>query len=239
MGLVTVTLVSLVAALADVVGGWFTLRFSLLRGEMEQLMAVGAGFLLGSALLTMLPRAVHAPGGAMAVTLGFASFLVLRSLSSRLSGPRASLGAESAWAVFMGMLLHSVVEGAALGLAVQAGGQVGWLALLAMVLHKLPEGFSLATVVLSASHSRRLAFIAVLVVGLATVLGGWGALLSAKVVLLSHGAVLGVAAGSFLYVGASEMLPHLLRKGGSAWLVLAGMAMVYFLMGSAGLSHTH
>lgn len=237
--MVAVTLVSLVAALADLVGGWFTLRFSLLRGEMEQLMAVGAGFLLGSALFTMLPRGSQAPGGPMAITLGFASFLLLRSLSARLGGSRTALGVDSAWAVFMGMLLHSLVEGAALGLAVQAGGQIGWLALLAMVLHKLPEGFSLAAVVLSASESRRLALLSVLVVGLATVLGGWAALLSAKVVLLSHGVVLGVAAGSFLYVGASEMLPHVLRKGGSTWLVLAGMALVYLLIGSAGQGHTH
>lgn len=237
--MVAVTLVSLVAALADLVGGWFTLRFSLLRGEMEQLMALGAGFLLGSALLTMLPQAVRAPGGSVTITLGFASFLLLRGLSARLGHSQSALGAESAWAVFMGMLVHSLVEGAALGLGVQAGGQIGWIALLAIVLHKLPEGFSLATVVLSASGSPRLALFAVLAVGLATMLGGWGALLWAQLALLSHGAVIAVAAGSFLYVGASEMLPHVLRKGGSVWLVLVGILLVYFLMGSTGFSHTH
>lgn len=237
--MVTVTLVSLAAALADLVGGLFTLRFSLLRGEMEQLMALGAGFLLGSALLSMLPAAAHAPGGPVTITLGFAAFLLLRMLSARVGPSRLALGAESAWAVFTGMLLHSLVEGVALGLAVQAGGQIGWLALLAIALHKLPEGFSLATVVLSATESARLALLAVVTIGAATVLGGWGALLWSQIALLSHGAVLGVAAGSFLYVGATEMLPHVIRKGGSVWLVLAGILLVYLLMGSTGGSHIH
>lgn len=238
--MVAVTLVSLVAALADLVGGWFTLRFSVLRGEMEQLMALGAGFLLGSALLTMLPAALEHGGGAVTVAGGFALFLLLRLVATRITRrEEAPVGAESAWAVFSAMLLHSLVEGVALGLAVQAGGAVSGIALIAMVMHKLPEGFSLATVVLSAAGSNRLALLAVLTIGLATVLGSWGALLWAEAALLSHGAVLGIAAGSFLYVGATEMLPHVLRKGGSTWLVLVGMLLVYLLTGSQGFAHTH
>lgn len=237
--MVAITLVSLVAALADVLGGWFTLRFSLLKGEMEQLMAVGAGFLLGSALLTMLPEAIRQPHGEVAITLGFAAFLLLRLLANRLGRSQGALGAESAWAVFSGMLLHSLVEGAALGLALQAGGSIGWVALTAIILHKLPEGFSVATVVLSATRSERLALLAVAAIGAVTVLGSWGVLLWSHLAALSHGAVLGMAAGGFLYVGATEMLPHALRKGGSIWLVLSGMLLVYLLMGAHGLSHRH
>ncbi|MFZ5815268.1 MAG: ZIP family metal transporter [Bacillota bacterium] len=227
--MVAVTLISLAALAADLLGGWFTLRCAQLKEEMDRLMAVGAGFLLGSALLSMLPAAVGQKGGALTVALGFAVFLLLRSLAAPSGARRRPLGVESAWAVFTGMLLHSLVEGAALGLAAQAGGQFGWIGLLAMMLHKLPEGFSLATVILSASDSPRLAILGVLAIGLATVVGGWTALLWAKLALLSHGAVLGVAAGSFLYVGATEMLPHVLRRGGSTWLVLVGMLLVYLL----------
>lgn len=237
--MIAVTLVSLVAALADMAGGWFTLRCSLLRGEMEQLMAVGAGFLLGSALLTMLPAALQHAGGSLIVTLGFAFFLLLRMVATRLTRRSSPIGAESVWAVFSGMLLHSLVEGVALGLAAQAGGSIGWLSLAAMILHKLPEGFSLATVVLSATGSARTALFAVFAIGLATVLGSWSALLGAEVALLSHGVILGITAGSFLYVGATEMLPHVLRKGDFVWLVLAGMGLVFLLVGSEGVAHIH
>lgn len=232
--MLAVTLASLVAALADVVGGWLTLRLALLRGELEHLTALGAGILLGSALFLLLPPAAQAPGGPGLVTLGFGAFLLLRALSHSGGGAEEGPGAGSAWGIFGGILLHSFFEGFAVALAVQVGGRAGLAALAAISLHKVSEGFSLAAVVLSASRSPRLSILAAAVVGLATVVGGWAALLGAQLSLLSGGAALALAAGSFLYVGAAELLPHALHRGGSPWFVLSGMLLLYLLAGGHG-----
>lgn len=234
-----VTLASLVAALADVVGGWLTLRLAALRGELEYLTALGAGILLGSALFLLLPPALAVPGGPGLVALGFGAFLLLRALTHPGSSGEEGLGAGSAWGIFGGILLHSLIEGFAIALAVQVGGRAGLVALAAMSLHKVSEGFSLAAVVLSASRSPRLSLLSVVLVGMATVVGGWAALLGSQLSLLPGGAVLAVAAGSFLYVGAAELLPHVLHRGGSMWFVLTGMLLVYLLGGEHGSLSGH
>jgi len=226
-----VTLASLMAALADVAGGWLTLRLALLRGELEHLTALGAGILLGSALFLLLPPALAAPGGPGLVALGFGAFLLLRALAHPGGGGEEGLGAGSAWGIFGGMMLHSLIEGFAIALAVQVGGRAGLVTLAAICLHKVSEGFSLAAVVLSAGRSTRLALFSVALAGLATVLGGWVALLGSQVSLLSGGFVLALAAGSFLYVGAAELLPHVLHRGGSIWFILTGMLLVYLFGG--------
>lgn len=146
---------------------------------------------------------------------------------------------ESAWAAVVGLALHSFVEGAALGAAAQVDDRAAIMALLAIFLHKLPEGFSLAAVVLAATESDTLALLATAFVGAATVLGAWGSFVWASAASLTPGALLGIAAGSFLYVGCTDMLPSVLRKNGSIFLVLVGAALVYLLTGMHGHSHLH
>lgn len=233
----TVTLVSVVAALADLAGGWLTLRISRAQAEMDHLIALGAGFLLGSAFLMMLPAAMGEPDGAIAVALGFAGFLLLRTTAQRLPWSGRLLRGESVSAALVGMLLHSFLEGVTLGLAVRAGGAIGLMALAAMLLHKVSEGFSITAVVLSGTGSERLALAASALVGAVTVVGAWAVYGWTEVAALPQGAILGVAAGSFLYVGAAEMLPHALKRRSSPWLLFVGMLVVYLLMGSGHQHH--
>lgn len=226
----------LLAGLANVVGGWFTLTPAISRDRLQQAVALGAGFLLGGALLTMLPEAMHARGGPGYVAMGFLGLYAARRLFStrRESGPAA----ESAWAATLGMALHSFMDGGALGATAQADPRAGTVAWLAVLLHKLPEGFGLAALVLSVSGSRKLAFLSTAAVGVATFAGAALAYSWAEAAQLPQGALLGLAAGSFLYVGSTEMLPSLPRRRELAWFVLAGATIVYLLSGG-GHTHTH
>lgn len=233
-----VTVMSLLAGLADLIGGWLTLMFAFSRTRMEQLMALGAGFLLGGALFTMLPAALaESAGGPFYVAVGFLGLYVIRQVGSPASQAAGGPTAASAWAAFVGLLLHSFFDGAALGAAIQADQQLGLMAAVAIFLHKIPEGFSLAAVVLAATHSRRLAMMATGTVGLVTVLGAWTVTAWATVATVPHGAMLGLAAGSFLYVGSTEMLPPLLGKRHTVWLVLVGVLMLFLLTGMGSGHH--
>lgn len=235
--------VSILAGLANVVGGWLTFSDAISRRHLERLIALGAGFLMGAALLSMVPHALSdSPDGPLFVALGYLGLFTLRRLMpgghrSRSGSGSDRPGVDSAWAATVGMALHGFFDGGALGATARAGGALAVMAFLAVFLHKVPEGFSLGALVVSATGSRRSAMLATLFAGGATVVGALAAYLWAGVASLSHGALVGIAAGSFLYVGSSDVLPALPRKPGSIWLVLAGAALVYLMAGGGG--HVH
>ncbi|HYG60815.1 MAG TPA: ZIP family metal transporter [Symbiobacteriaceae bacterium] len=226
----------LLAGMANVVGGWFTISAAFSREQVQRVVALGAGFLLGGALLTLLPEAMHSARGPVWVTLGYLGLYGARRMlaGNREDGPAT----DTAWAATLGMALHSFFDGAALGAAAVANARVGLIAWGAVTLHKIPEGFGLAALVLSATGSRRLAFVATAAVGVATVAGALLAYGWAEVVHLPHGALLGIAAGSFLYVGSTEMLPSLPRRADTACLVMLGAAVVY-LLSRGVVGHVH
>jgi len=232
-----ITLVSLAAALVHVAGGWAALRLADLRGEVEQVSALGAGFLLGTALLSLVPEAAHASGGAEFLVVGFALFLLLRVLTGGEDhGPG---GDASIWPAFVGMSLHSLIEGVALGLAVRVGGPTARLVVMGLMLHKIPEGISGAALFLSATGSSRGALASLAMTALATVAGGVLGHLGGGATAAAGPQGLGVAAGGILYVGATELLPQVLRRRGLVWLALLGMLLVGVMLRTGGAGHAH
>lgn len=235
-----VAVVSVLASISSLMGGWFALSLGLSRSRMDQLVAIGAGFVLGGALFTLLPEAMSAsPYGPVFIAAGYLGLFVAQQLSERASWRPAGPGAESVIAIAGGMLLHSVFDGAALGVVVHVDTHAGLVALLALFLHKVPEGFSLSAVVLSATGSRRRAMLAAGLMGLTTMVGAQATIFWSDALTVSHGALMGLAAGSFLYVGGSDMLPGVAEKGRSAWLLPIGAGLVYVLTRVVGVSHTH
>ncbi len=228
---------AVMAGLAAVAGGGMTLLVS--RERMAELGALGAGLLLGGALLSMLPEALHA-GGARApllVAAGYFGMFLVRNLW-RQAGDGVHPG--SALAAATGLLLHSVVDGGALTVALLTDPRLGMATFLAILLHKLPEGFSLASLMLAATASRRTALAATAAVGLATIVGAFLPLVWYREGLVSHGVLLGLAAGSFLYVGASDLIPTVGGKGRrTALLVLLGALVISLLIRSGGAPHAH
>lgn len=234
------TLFSLVAGLAGVFGGGITLLFSLSKERMADLLAVGAGFLLGSAFFTLLPGALHdSPQGPLYVAIGYFGLLTFQHFGNRAQQAMFGPSRASVMAAVAGLMLHSLFDGAALGAAAYVGDRAGIMALLALALHKVPEGFTLATLVLSETGSRFRALAATGLMGLATVLGVWTAVIWAEAANVPHGALLGIAAGSFLYVGSTDMMPTLSRSGRTIYLVAVGAAMVFLLTGGGGGGHHH
>lgn len=225
------------AGLAAVAGGSMTLVVS--RDRMAELSALGAGLLLGSALLSMLPAALRVADSRapLMVVAGYFSMFLLRS-RWRQSGEGVAL--ESALAAMAGLILHGVLDGAALTIAAVTDPRLGLATFLAIMLHKMPEGFSLASLMLAATGSALSALAATAAIGLATVVGSWLPVLGYRGGMISHGMLLGLAAGSFLYVGASDLLPSMAGRGlRTTWLVVVGALIIFFLTRSGGSPHLH
>ncbi|MNK66133.1 zinc transporter ZupT [compost metagenome] len=109
-------------------------------------------------------------------------------------------------------------DGVALSASFAAGSSLGWLVMVGLILHLLPEGILAASVTLAAGASKRMARRAVLIVGVALILGALMPFLMGSLVPFA----LPVAAGILLFVALAQLIPAAATTSMGAWLVLVG-----------------
>lgn len=228
-------LLSLIAAIATVGGGAFViLRFGSRNLWLRSFLAFGAGFLLAAGLLAMVPHAFKEMGAS-------ASFLVLLGylmthlfehtlvphfhFGEETHGETEQLGTPTFIAATGGMIVHSLFDGVAIGSGFVLDTRLGWLLFLAIALHKLPDGFTVASMGIASGQSPRSAFIAVSLLGVATLIGTVG------ISLLAGWAApaLALSGGVALYVAATDLMPEVNRQHGVRWsaIVFAGVLAFY------------
>ncbi len=129
------------------------------------------------------------------------------------------------------LTVHGFMDGFVIPISFSVGPQVGIIITLAVVLHQIPDSFAALSLALGTTESRRTAIWYVLVTAVDTPIGiGLGVLLvglGSFVVPLG----LGVSAGTFIYVSASDLVPELQHKTRSP-LVLVSMALGFLLVAS-------
>jgi zinc transporter ZupT len=195
--------------------------------QLKLLISLSAGIILGVVFLDLLPEAMHiTPHFFTAVLVGFLLLLALEKFllihpheTEELAGRRTGLAA------YVGISLHSLLDGVALGSSVMVPA-LGPAVLWAIVAHKIPNTFSLTSILLYFGFSRRSALLLLLGFSLVTPLGGAIALLvlrNASPEIL--GLAVGLAAGTFLFIATSDLLPHAhSHHEGRHWNLLAVLA---------------
>jgi zinc transporter ZupT len=177
----------------------------------------GAGLLIGISLLEIIPTAIElATEKAMIfVLLGFVGFFLVEKFTLVHHFERAREGSpfHFSMATFVALCLHAVLDGVVIGLGLHFNEAFGLVVFLAILFHKLPLSVSVASVFLG--HIKRsTAVLQMLIFTLATPVG-----LVAAVVFLEGlsqevmGAVVGLSAGIFIYLGATDMLPEINHTG--------------------------
>ncbi|QDT56585.1 zinc transporter ZupT [Caulifigura coniformis] len=142
--------------------------------------------------------------------------------------------------LFIGLGLHTLLDGVALGIAMQAEGEHGALApglgtLLAVALHKPMDSLSITTLMIAGKWSGRARLIVNLVFALLAPLGAAVTLLGASELTQSSGVWLayGLAfsAGIFLCIALADLLPEMQFHSHFRWrltaALLAGMAVAW------------
>jgi ZIP family zinc transporter/zinc and cadmium transporter len=212
---VTPLLFALAAAAGNLVGAFAVVRA--LRRELRVIdacLAFGAGFMLAVAVIGVLPEVMgdglqgggYVLGGYLAVHLAQHVFTPHFHFGEETHRVSASAGVSA----LIGLTLHTFFDGVAIASGFLVSGSLGVLLFLAVLLHKLPEGVTIASVMLAGGQSRRRAYQAAAVLGLATVLG---VVLTERVdALARHG--LALSAGVTLYVAASNLVPEFQAKRG-------------------------
>jgi ZIP family zinc transporter/zinc and cadmium transporter len=215
-----------IAALADVAGGLVLVRARGVERYLRYFVALGAGFLMATALIEMTPESLK-----MSPRLGpiliMAGYCVVHLLEHTISahfhfGEETHHGEfvsrHTGNAVMAGLSVHALFDGVAIGSGFVVSDWLGWLIFLAILLHKAPEGFTMASVMLASGRSRTTAFYSAVALAAATLLG----VLVIQLVPQWVPFGLPISAGVALYVAATDLVPEVNREPGIR------MALVFF-----------
>ncbi len=204
-------------------------------------MAFGSGVLLGASFLHVIPEAMALSGARAGLGLVGAFLAIFAVEQFGLAHACPECAAEPAcrvhpmgWIAFAALGVHSLLDGLSIAAGFAASEALGMMAALAVLVHKVPTGISLAAILLGAGFSSWQSFLLTLAVAAATPVGtlaSWGLLVE-----LAPGAlalILGLSAGSFVYIGASDILPRLHEERSLPvfFLLVLGVAVTWVARG--------
>jgi ZIP family zinc transporter/zinc and cadmium transporter len=228
-------LLGLTAAAANVAGGAVVARRPWEQRYLKYFVALGAGFMLATSLVEMVPASLKLRGfsAGFLVLLGY---LLIHFFEHTVT-PHFHFGEETHTAEFvqahkgisvlLGLIIHTFFDGIAITSGFLVSNWLGWIIFIAVFLHKIPEGFTVASVMLASGRSRGTAWIASTLLGAATLAG----VLTMVVFKHAVSAGLPLSAGVTIYVAASDLIPEVNKEPGvkMALLVFVGVAFLFLL----------
>ena len=207
-------------------GGLLTASTFLLLGDsirirlVPWLISYAVGTLLGVALLALLPEALVTlpPTSALGALLaGVLAFFLLEKLvlwrhchDSQECEVHTSSAASL---VIVGDAFHTFVDGALIAAAVLTSIPLGITTALAVAAHEIPQEVGDVAILLRAGYSRARAFTLNILSAIGGILGAVAMLATSEWLPAALPYVLSFAAGSFLYVAMSDLIPDLHRGG--------------------------
>lgn len=218
-------LAALLPFFSTLVGGVAALR---LRHRLHPFMALASGVLVATAVADLLPEAHNLAGSAATLEVGisalggYLAFSLVEAFLHQASfehghaddeagsgaGPRPRQGPRLlAILPPASLILHSLLDGLAIGFGFQAGPDVGLLVLLAVLAHDFADGLNVVTLALDAARGVRLAILLLLLDALAPPLGA-GLSLVIRIDDAALGLLLAWFAGVFIAIGAGHLLPE-------------------------------
>jgi len=222
----------LVAAAANVFGGAIIVHGGWQRTYLKYFVALGAGFMLATAFLEIIPASFALRGPSAAVIILF-GYLLIHFFEHAVT-PHFHFGEEThaghsahGYSVLLGLIIHTFFDGIAIAAGFIVSSWLGWVIFLAIFLHKIPEGFTIASIMLARGQSRRIAWGASMVLGLATLAG----VLIMAMMRHQVGFGLPLSAGVTIYVAASDLIPEVNHEPGvkMAFVVFLGVGLFFLL----------
>lgn len=202
----------LMSAIALVGSTTLLLRQSTLNRIILPLVAFAAGSLLGGAFLHMLPAAMEGAPGPLRVFLwtlgGFALFFALEQFLHWHHCHRSYADCKTplTYLILLGDGLHNFLGGLGVAGVFLIDVRLGLAAWLAAAAHEVPQELGDFGVLIHGGWRKRTALILNLVSGLTFLVGGLVAYAASA--RIDVGFLVAFAAGNFIYIGASDLVPE-------------------------------
>lgn len=239
---------ALLAFAMTLAGGAFAFRY---QRYLNAIMAFSAGLLIGVVFLDLVPDVTEIAHEAsidtrklmVGLIAGFLAIFLLEKLTIIHSekthdapGHHHSVGLAGA----IGLSFHSFLDGLAIGVGFQAGNEVGFVVLLAVLAHDFADGLNTVTFMLATRNSRWRTISLLVVDAIAPVAGALLAnFLQIEPWMLAY--QLAFFAGFLLYLGASDLLPHVHERPRFALIfsTVAGLGTAAALVFALQQVHAH
>jgi len=225
-----------IAAAANVIGGLAIVRRQWSRAYLKYFIALGAGFMLATAFLEMIPESLKLAARSDEVFFLVLGGYLLIHFFEHTVAPHFHFGEEThseelapahaGIAAVLGLVIHTFFDGVAIASGVLVSTWLGGIIFLAVFLHKLPEGSTVASLTLASGQSRRVALLSSVVLGGATIAG-------VGLMYVLRGAVgiaLPFSAGVTIYVAASDLMPEVNREPAVGLPVLVFLGVLAMLV---------
>lgn len=205
-----------------------------------------AGVILALAFFHLAPEAIELNEMAFIyILIGFIAFFLIESVLILHSGAEVHYKHEhkhianslvnkrtKGLVATIGLGFHSLIDGVIIGVGFEVSTEIGILISIGVILHEFPEGITSISILLDAGVDRVVALRYAVIVAIATPIGAIGALLFITGVDEAViGALLALAAGTFVYVSAADLIPELHERDNKLHVIilLAGIAFLYII----------
>ena len=233
------------------------LTLELSSDRLKQLTAIGAGVLIGSAFLVIIPEAleifesyeeeeshIESSTIGLAILGGFVFMLLLEIFglphAVHHDEDKDLLGLSAT----LGLLVHALVDGIAVGASVSSSNETGLIVFVAIMLHKGPAAFGLSSflkhIKITESKSKGYLFVFALASPIMAILTFFVLKDSSFATVDNIGLALLFSAGTFIYVATVDVLPeihsHDHNHDPPVWFVILGIIFVFL---TTLIGHTH
>lgn len=223
----------LMSAIALIGSVTLILRESTLQKLLLPLVAFAAGSLIGGALFHMLPAALTRMPALTTlrwVALGFASFFALEQFLHWHHCHRAFAECKKplTYLILIGDGLHNFLGGLSIAGVFLMDVRLGIAAWIAAAAHEIPQELGDFGVLIHGGWEKRLALLFNLLSGLTFLAGSLVAYGLSQQLDVSW--LVPLAAGNFLYIGASDLVPEVNKPHS------LGVSLLHFVIFGAGLA---
>ncbi len=242
---------AIVAGAANFIGGFLSVVRETSRDVLNKFVSISTGFILAVTFLDLYPEVIgNLKEGPLLILAGFVAMFILGNLFAvhahdgreehehRIMGlevKEEELERHSVWAAWIGFLIHTFFDGAAIAARMMISPVGGALVFLAVLSHKIPEGFSMSSIFQSARFSRTKSFLSAASLGFSTVFG------ALMVFVVGHQEFsmifLALATGSFTFIVASELIPHISGTKSRSGILYFLSGIILFYLTSVFLGH--
>lgn len=229
----SIFLVSLVSLVGIAI---LSLKERMLRQALLCLVSFSAGTMLGGAFIHLIPEAAE---GGFTVMLSFSilfgitlSFALEKLIHWRHCHIPVGEGHphEFAYMNLFGDFMHNFIDGLIIAASYVASIPVGIATTIAVLLHEIPQEIGDFAVLLHGGFSKKKAIAYNFLTALSAVFGAAIALLAGSVIEGAWVFLLGLAAGGFIYVASSDLIPELHKTSTCDSFSRRAMIQLFFIV---------
>lgn len=197
------------------------------------LLGISVGTLLGSVFIHFLPESIsqgYTLGLAINVLMGFLAFFIIEKIIHYRHKHGLAHAHSHAYHLapinLIGDAFHNLIDGLVIGGAYLTNTGLGIAATISVIFHELPQEVADFGILLYSGYSKKKAIIFNLLSALTAIIGAFLAFFLASFIDNFTGFILPFAAGSFLYIAASNLIPELNRSDKLSDMIIQTLTII-------------